>query len=202
MAHIWKKKTVHVLHIGGGILLNQQLWLMKKEENMPVGGGIWDCNSYVPTSLFVSYLVLTLAKIKLHKYRLSGTSSLKVVWINCITWDDNPWISKGHTSWLLVDLAKDCADNVEIVCALLVGFYWSWYQAYYKYKLREKKIRSSSRNKRRDFLVLSFCKCCVRERIERIFLYYYSLVQRAYWVYLGFGFVRVFSCHLCNLPIL
>ena len=52
------------------------------------------------------------------------------------------------------------------------------------------------------FLVLSFCKCCVRERIERIFLCYYSLVQRAYWVYLGFGLVRVFSCHLCNLPIL
>ena len=70
---------VHVLHIGGGILLSQQLWLMKKEENMQVGGGIWDCNSYVPTSLSVGYLVLTLAEIKLHKYRLSGTSSLKVV---------------------------------------------------------------------------------------------------------------------------
>ena len=42
-----KEETVNVLHIGGGILLSQQLWLMKKEENMQVGEGIRDCNSYV-----------------------------------------------------------------------------------------------------------------------------------------------------------
>jgi hypothetical protein len=65
-----------------------------------------------------------------------------------------------------------------------------------------KEVEAAVGTKEEIFSVLSFCKCYVRERIERIFLWYYSLVQKAYWMYLGFGFVRVFSCHLCNLPIL
>ena len=62
---------------------------MKKEENMQVGGGIWDCNSYVPTSLFVGYLVLILAEIKLHmlpKYQPKRGGDLgwgKLFWFKC-----------------------------------------------------------------------------------------------------------------------
>jgi hypothetical protein len=47
-----RRKMVHVLH---------------------VDGGIWDCNSYVPTSLntdgYFKKLVLTLAESKLDKYK-------------------------------------------------------------------------------------------------------------------------------------
>ena len=95
---------------------------------------------------YVEHYVLAIA------YVTRWFELIACVWI---TWDDNPWISKGHTSWLLVDLAKDCADNVEIVCALSAGFYWSWYQAYYKYKLcMWEELRSSRRNKEDIFSVV------------------------------------------------
>jgi hypothetical protein len=58
------------------------------------------------------------------------------------------------------------------------------------------KKQQQEQKKRFSQCCPSVSKCCVRERIERIFLWYYSLVRRAYWVYLEFGFVRVFSCHL------
>ena len=150
---------------------------------------------------YVEHYVLAIA------YVTRWFELIACVWI---TWDDNPWISKSHTSWLLVNLdifgrklcwqdveiafvTSSCDSwqlswqDVEIVCALSAGIYWSWYQAYYKYKFctwEEVEAAVASRNKRRDFLVLSFCKCCVRERIERIFLWYYSLDRNTFLVHI------------------
>ena len=68
---------MHVLHIGGGILLSQQLWLLferkkKQVHVLHVGGGYEIVTHMLLQVLHVGFLkklVLTLVEGKLHKYR-------------------------------------------------------------------------------------------------------------------------------------